>query len=120
MAAPIAAGLIVGASLYYLSRLGPRVARRAAMAQASAAGFEYGDTKPYHGYEYGFQKTMSEREAYLLLGFPESRVDSVLDRPTHKEVNAQFREMIKDFHSDISGSPYLTTKLNQARETLIK
>ncbi|EPY39502.1 DnaJ like protein subfamily C member 19 [Angomonas deanei] len=63
---------------------------------------------------------MSEREAYLLLGFPESQAGAAFRRPPEEEVKKQYRAVMKDFHSDIGGTPFIATKLNEAKDILIK
>lgn len=120
MAAPIAAGILVGAGLFYLSRVGPRIAQRVAMAESQTAKKVFQQTKPYHSMEYGFHKTMTEREAYLLLGFTQSEAGALFNRPSEEEVKKRYRCMMKDLHSDISGTPYLATKINEARDLIIK
>lgn len=120
MAAPLLAGILVGCGLYYAGRLAPRVAQRASAAGGAQAARVIRHVRPYHQYEYGFQPTMSEREAYMLLGFKESEAEAVFRRPPPEEVKKRYRNMMKDFHSDVSGTPYIATKLNEAKDTLLR
>ncbi|KPA79294.1 hypothetical protein ABB37_05759 [Leptomonas pyrrhocoris] len=117
MAAPLAAGILVGCGLFYVGRIAPRVAQRASAAKTAHV---IRHVRPYHQYEYGFQPAMSEREAYMLLGFKENQAEAVFRRPSPEEVKKRYRTMMKDFHSDVSGTPYIATKLNEAKDTLLK
>ncbi|KAL7701413.1 hypothetical protein N2W54_006787 [Lotmaria passim] len=120
MAAPLIAGILVGCGLYYVGRIAPRVARRASAASGASTARVIRHTRPYHRYEYGFQSAMSEREAYMLLGFKAKEAEAVFRRPPPEEVKKRYRAMMKDFHSDVSGTPYIATKLNEAKDTLLK
>lgn len=125
MAVPIAAGILAGAGLYYISRLAPRIAARAAAAerartQQHLSTFLRGRTEllPYHLYEHPFRKAMSEKEAMLLLGFSEAATGALAPRPSQEDVKKRYREMMKEFHSDIAGSALIATKINEARDVL--
>jgi DnaJ homolog subfamily C member 19 len=120
MAAPLVAGIVVGCGLYYVGRLAPRVAKRASAVSGVANTHAIRHARPYHQYEYGFQSSMTEREAYLLLGFKENQAEAVFRRPSPEEVKKRYRTMMKDFHSDVSGTPYIATKLNEAKDILLK
>ncbi|KPI84324.1 hypothetical protein ABL78_6630 [Leptomonas seymouri] len=120
MAAPLAAGILVGCGLYYVARIAPRVAQRASAASGAATTRVIRHARPYHQYEYGFQSAMSEREAYMLLGFKENKAEAVIWRPPPEEVKRRYRAMMKDFHSDVSGTPYVAAKLNEAKDVLLK
>ncbi|EPY30760.1 DnaJ like protein subfamily C member 19 [Strigomonas culicis] len=117
MAAPLVAGALLGGGLYYASRVIPRIAQRARAAGAGTAAPHLGQ-QPYHVFEYGFQKTMTEREALLLLGFAEKEAGGVLRRPAEEDVKQRYRTLMKDFHSDVGGSPYIAMKLNEAKAVL--
>lgn len=126
MAAPIIAGLAFGCGVYYLGRVGPRIAARVVAAerartQQNLSTFirNRGTLLPYHTYEYAFSPTMTEEEATQLLGFSSEHTGGVLrTRPTPEQVKQRYRELIKDFHSDVAGSPLLATKINEARDIL--
>jgi len=61
-------------------------------------------------YRGGFEPTMTKREASLILGVsPSSQVQRVRD--------AHRRIMIAN-HPDKGGSPYLATKINEAKDIL--
>ncbi|KAG5503534.1 hypothetical protein JKF63_05674 [Porcisia hertigi] len=121
MALPIAAGILFGCGIYYISRVGPRIAQRVSTAGAqSASSLLLKNAKPYHKFEYGFQPTMTEYEAYMLLGFKENEANATFRHPAREEVKKRYRTMMKDFHSDIGGSAYIATKLNEAKDTIMK
>ncbi|KAG5478086.1 hypothetical protein LSCM4_05486 [Leishmania orientalis] len=121
MALPIISGILVGCGIYYVSRVGPRIAQRVSTSGAKSASSHFlSDSKPYHKFECGFQSPMTEYEAYMLLGFKENEAGAILRRPTPEEVKKRYRNMMKGFHSDVSGTPYIATKLNEAKDILIK
>lgn len=148
MAAPIILGILLGGGIYYVTRVAPRVAQRAADLQAAKVGasslrrgtnahlrgqLHHRTSQPYHAYEYGFLRTMSDAEARALLGFPASSSSSSSHtdgggvrgmfasvRPSVDEVKAQHRALMKDFHSDVQGTPFLAMKLNEARDILTR
>jgi DnaJ family protein C protein 19 len=72
-------------------------------------------TSPFlHYYRGGFESKMSRREASLILGLRESKAsDGEAIREAHRRV------MIAN-HPDKGGSPYLATKINEAKELLMK
>lgn len=55
---------------------------------------------------------LNRREALEILGLPESA--------TRKQINDAYYKLVQVLHPDKGGSTYLTQKLNQARETLLK
>lgn len=116
MAGVVIAGLLTGCGVYYISRVVPRIVQRASLAQGAAT---FSTTYPYHAFEYGFQKKMSEKEAFMLLGFGD-KVSRIRNRPSEEDVKKRYRNLMKELHSDVNGSPYVATKLNQAKETLLK
>eukprot|EP00455_Lapot_gusevi_P004892 TRINITY_DN1203_c0_g1_i4.p1 TRINITY_DN1203_c0_g1~~TRINITY_DN1203_c0_g1_i4.p1 ORF type:complete len:105 (-),score=27.53 TRINITY_DN1203_c0_g1_i4:355-669(-) len=63
-------------------------------------------------YEGGFQDKMTRREAALILGCRESSTkDRVLER---------YRKVMILNHPDRGGSPYIASKINEAKELLHK
>ncbi|CCW62625.1 unnamed protein product [Phytomonas sp. EM1] len=124
MAFPIILGILTGAAFFYTMQLAPRIIQRVAMAQCSplasaAASSIRGAAAPYRIYEYGFKKTMSEREAYMLLGFDGWDL-GLFSRPPEEEVKRRYRELMKELHTDVGGSPYIATKLNEAKDILTR
>ncbi|RNF21811.1 DnaJ like protein subfamily C member 19 [Trypanosoma conorhini] len=118
MAAPLTAMLLL-AGAYYVTRLAPRVSQRVAMAQGGMGATQALHAhQSYRRHESGFAATMSEREALLLLGFPEDVADGTRARPSDQQVKERYYALMKHLHSDVSGSPYIATKLNEARDVL--
>ena len=72
-------------------------------------------TSPFlHYYRGGFLTRMTRREASLILGMRESKAGDVEGiREAHRRV------MIAN-HPDRGGSPFLATKINEAKELLMK
>jgi len=63
-------------------------------------------------YDGGFEDKMSKREAALILGVRESASkERVLDR---------YRALMRINHPDLGGSPFLSYKVNEAKELLAK
>ncbi|EAN87454.1 hypothetical protein C3747_11g237c [Trypanosoma cruzi] len=118
MAAPLTAFLLL-AGAYYVSRLAPRVTQRVAMAQGGMGATQALHAHQlYRRHEKSFEANMSEREALLLLGFSEDVADGTGARPSDKEVKEHYYTLMKQLHSDVNGSPYIATKLNEARAVL--
>jgi DnaJ homolog subfamily C member 19 len=62
-------------------------------------------------YEGGFDEKMTRREAALILGCRESAPrDKILQR---------YRLLMKLNHPDLGGSPFVSTKINEAKEMLV-
>ncbi|GET89041.1 hypothetical protein, conserved [Leishmania tarentolae] len=120
MVLPIIAGILAGCGIYYAFRVGPRIAQRVSASAPNASPRFLKSAKPYHKFEHGFQSPMTEYEAYMLLGFKENEAGAIFRRPAPEEVKKRYRGMMKDFHSDVSGTPYIATKLNEAKDILIK
>ena len=71
-----------------------------------------GASKVGQYYKGGFEKTMTGREAALILGVREmAQEDKIL---------AAHRKMMFNNHPDNGGSTYLATKVNEAKEMLVK
>jgi DnaJ-class molecular chaperone len=63
-------------------------------------------------YEGGFEEDMDRREAAKILGCRESS--------TRERIMARYRTLMKKNHPDLGGSPFLSTKINEAKELLHK
>ncbi|KAJ2078929.1 mitochondrial import inner membrane translocase subunit TIM14 [Coemansia sp. RSA 988] len=66
---------------------------------------------PKHFYKGGFDPKMSKREASLILGLKESSLSMDKVKKAHRTI------MLRN-HPDRGGSPYLATKINEAKEFL--
>ncbi|KAF2198282.1 mitochondrial import inner membrane translocase subunit tim14 [Delitschia confertaspora ATCC 74209] len=64
-------------------------------------------------YKGGFESKMTKREAALILEMPERGITKELLRKKH-------RQLMLLNHPDRGGSPYLATKVNEAKEMLEK
>ncbi|CAO3599054.1 unnamed protein product [Absidia cylindrospora] len=62
-------------------------------------------------YKGGFDAKMNKREAALILGIRESQANKIKIKEAHCKI------MLLD-HPDCGGSPYLATKINEAKELL--
>ena len=63
-------------------------------------------------YKGGFEKQMTIREASLILGVRESAEEA--------KILAAHRKMMANNHPDLGGSTYLATKVNEAKEMMVK
>ncbi|ETS79817.1 Mitochondrial import inner membrane translocase subunit tim14 [Pestalotiopsis fici W106-1] len=64
-------------------------------------------------YKGGFEPKMNKREASLILSLNESAI-------TKDKIRKQHRNLMLLNHPDRGGSPYLATKVNEAKEFLEK
>ncbi len=55
---------------------------------------------------------MSRAEALQVLG--------LVGNPTENEIRETHKKLLKDFHPDKGGSDYLASKINQAKDVLLK
>lgn len=91
--------IAAGAALAAIGLLGRMIVRQGAMTSV----------KFYKG---GFEPVMTKREASLILGIsPNSHLDKI--KQAHKRI------MILN-HPDKGGSPYMATKINEAKDLLEK
>lgn len=63
-------------------------------------------------YEGGFESPMSKREAILVLNLRGSA--------TKERIMERYRAMMRLNHPDLGGSPFVSTKINEAKELLLK
>ncbi|KAK4507376.1 hypothetical protein PRZ48_001111 [Zasmidium cellare] len=103
MATAVAIGVGVAAAAFF-GRAG-LVALRRYKGGTSALGKAY--------YKGGFEPKMNRREAALILETSERGVTKEIIRKKH-------RQMMLLNHPDRGGSPYLATKINEAKEFLEK
>jgi DnaJ homolog subfamily C member 19 len=111
MVAALLALATAGGVGYYLFRLAPRVASRMQGRATTVA-----PPLLYQRYVHGFEKTMTEREALLVLGL--DGASTTFHRPSKEKVREHYRQVMAHLHSDVGGSPYLATKVNEARDVL--
>ncbi|GAD99770.1 mitochondrial DnaJ chaperone (Tim14), putative [Paecilomyces variotii No. 5] len=103
MASTLAVGLGV-ATAAFLGRAG-LVAFRRYRGGVSATGKAF--------YKGGFEPRMTRREASLILSLSERTL-------TKDKVRKNHRQLMLLNHPDRGGSPYLATKINEAKELLDK
>ncbi|KAJ9309898.1 hypothetical protein DTO271D3_5971 [Paecilomyces variotii] len=103
MASTLAVGLGI-ATAAFLGRAG-LVAFRRYKGGVNAAGKAY--------YKGGFEPRMTRREASLILSLSERTL-------TKDKVRKNHRQLMLLNHPDRGGSPYLATKINEAKELLDK
>ncbi|KAL1848480.1 mitochondrial import inner membrane translocase subunit TIM14 [Paecilomyces lecythidis] len=103
MASTLAVGLGV-ATAAFLGRAG-LVAFRRYRGGVNAAGKAF--------YKGGFEPKMTRREASLILSLSERTL-------TKDKVRKNHRQLMLLNHPDRGGSPYLATKINEAKELLDK
>ncbi|KAF2139652.1 uncharacterized protein K452DRAFT_275108 [Aplosporella prunicola CBS 121167] len=103
MASAVAIGFGVAAAAFF-GRAG-LVALRRYRGGTNALGRAF--------YKGGFEARMNRREAALILELPERGLSKELIRKKH-------RQLMLLNHPDRGGSPYLATKVNEAKEFLEK
>ncbi|KAK9235341.1 hypothetical protein V1525DRAFT_410298 [Lipomyces kononenkoae] len=105
--------LIIGAGIAaaaFAARVGIRAVQRFRNLPAGASSVGPGGKKFYKG---GFDPKMNAKEALLILGLTESS----LSRSKLKEAH---RRIMLLNHPDRGGSPYIATKINEAKDFLEK
>lgn len=101
MATPLVAGLGVAAAALTARQLLAAYVRYA--ASPASRGF-------YRG---GFQQEMTRREALLILGLRESAAQD------GQRVKDAHRRIMLANHPDAGGSPYISVKVNEAKDLLL-
>eukprot|EP01059_Diplonema_ambulator_P021356 TRINITY_DN35493_c0_g1_i1.p1 TRINITY_DN35493_c0_g1~~TRINITY_DN35493_c0_g1_i1.p1 ORF type:complete len:124 (+),score=22.45 TRINITY_DN35493_c0_g1_i1:39-374(+) len=93
----------------YAARVGLRVFQR--MNTSGAHNFAKGDPKEFMNHLGSFDERMTVEEARLILGLePGATKDDI--KKTH-------RALMMRNHADQGGSPYLSSKINEAKEILM-
>ncbi|KAJ2063004.1 mitochondrial import inner membrane translocase subunit TIM14 [Coemansia aciculifera] len=99
----VAGAAACGIALKVLSRGAGRAAAGPALKGVTSV--------PKHFLKGGFDPKMSKREAALILGLKESSL-------TMEKVKKAHRTIMLRNHPDRGGSPYMATKINEAKEFL--
>jgi len=73
------------------------------------AGGAFGANDYYKG---GFEKPMSKKEAFMILG--------IKDSATKEEVKEAHRRIMLKNHPDNQGSSFISAKVNEAKDMIIK
>ena len=101
---------------YYATRVIPRVLERTGSGPTAAAAT--GRRFLYRQYEHPFFSNssggMTKDEALLVLGLEPTAT------PTAQEVKDRYRKLMGKFHSDVGGSDVVSSKINEARDALLK
>eukprot|EP01017_Pseudomicrothorax_dubius_P014140 TRINITY_DN1653_c0_g2_i1.p1 TRINITY_DN1653_c0_g2~~TRINITY_DN1653_c0_g2_i1.p1 ORF type:complete len:105 (+),score=19.03 TRINITY_DN1653_c0_g2_i1:60-374(+) len=79
-------------------------------AYRKAMGVSKGSTKQF--FKGGFYPTMTRREAQLIL--------SIREGATQEQIRESHRRLMLLNHPDNGGSTFLATKINEAKEFLVK
>ncbi|RIA87496.1 hypothetical protein C1645_285885 [Glomus cerebriforme] len=101
--------LIIGAGIAMAATAG-RFAIKAAQKYKPTGNTGSSISKYYKG---GFDAKMNKREAALILGLRETSINKAKIKEAHRKV------VILN-HPDRGGSPYLASKINEAKEFLEK
>ena len=101
--------ILAGAALTAIGLLGRSIAKNIKPGQAAAMIDSFAGSKYYKG---GFESVMTKREAGLILGISPS-ADKARVKQAHLKI------MLLN-HPDKGGSPYLATKINEAKDLLEK
>jgi DnaJ homolog subfamily C member 19 len=88
------------------------LAGRAAIKAIKQSGLGVGQLSSSKYLRGGFEQQMSTREAFQILSLKESS--------STKEIKKAHRNMMLQNHPDRGGSPYLASKINEAKEILEK
>ncbi|KAJ2074710.1 mitochondrial import inner membrane translocase subunit TIM14, partial [Coemansia sp. S100] len=88
-----------------------KVLSRGAGRAAAGPALKGVTSVPKHFLKGGFDPKMSKREAALILGLKESSL-------TMEKVKKAHRTIMLRNHPDRGGSPYMATKINEAKEFL--
>eukprot|EP00699_Malawimonas_sp_californiana_P000425 EC713585.1.p1 GENE.EC713585.1~~EC713585.1.p1 ORF type:complete len:113 (+),score=16.69 EC713585.1:29-367(+) len=90
------------------------VARFGIKAFKSLKGAGGGAGKPKQFYPGGFDQQMNRKEARLILGLKEN------ESPTPEVIRDAHKRLMKLNHPDLGGTAYIATKVNEAKEFLVK
>jgi hypothetical protein len=87
-------------------------AKKEANTSGSSFNFDFLNMFGKNFYDGGFEDKMTKREAALILGVRESA--------TVERIKEAHRRILLNNHPDRGGSPYMASKINEAKDLLMK
>lgn len=96
---------------YYILKFFIQKSRHGAHGE-SAQGRSYNNTHDDHSYSPSNTEQLTTKEAYDILGITKDA--------SKKEVNSAYKRLMQKLHPDRGGNPYLASRVNLARDHVLK
>lgn len=96
---------------YYILTFFIQKSRNGAHAE-NAQGRSYNNTQDEHNYSPPNNDQLTTKEAYEILGITKDA--------SKKEVNSAYKRLMQKLHPDRGGNPYLASRVNLARDHVLK